>query len=45
VNAWFDICAWNEKNVHESNGHEQEDDDFQHCEFDKNEKDISNVLN
>jgi len=23
-----DVCAWNEKDVHESNGHEQEDDDF-----------------
>ncbi len=45
MNAWFDICAWNEKDVHESNGHEQEDDDFQHLEFDKNEKDTSDVLN
>ncbi len=45
MNARFDICAWNEKDVRESNGHEQEDDDFQHLEFDKNEKDTFDVLN
>jgi hypothetical protein len=45
MNTWFALYAGDEKDVHESNGHEQEDDEhFQHAELDKNEGDNFDVL-
>jgi hypothetical protein len=45
VNTWFALYVGDEEDVHESNGHEQEDDEyFQHVEPNDNEGDNFDVL-